>query len=146
MNEPSVPALSRPQSVLNRVFQGPRGLRSGWRLILFLLFFVGIQYVLDNTLIHRLVALGLIKPIADAVLTPVAVLAEDGVDLIALMVAMAVISAAAKQVGGDLYTLFKIDVDDPSLYHLTLNTACVSLEGAAQIIAEVAQHFFQRQP
>jgi cytidylate kinase len=44
------------------------------------------------------------------------------------------------------HTLFKVEVDDPSLYHLTLNTACVSLEGAAQIIAEVAQHFAQRQP
>ena len=101
MNEPSVPALSRPQSVLNRVFQGPRGLRSGWRLILFLLFFVGIQYVLDNTLIHRLVALGPIKPIADGVLTPVAVLAEDGVDLIALMVAMAVMGRVERRSAGD---------------------------------------------
>ena len=44
------------------------------------------------------------------------------------------------------HTLFKVDVDDPSLYHLTLNTACVSLEQAAQIIADVAKHLAQKQP
>ncbi len=44
------------------------------------------------------------------------------------------------------HALFKVDVDDPSLYHLTLNTATVSLEQAAQIIADVAQRFAQKQP
>ncbi len=34
---------------------------------------------------------------------------------------------------------FKVDVDDPSLYHLTLNTGFLSQEEAAQIIGDVAQ-------
>ncbi len=34
---------------------------------------------------------------------------------------------------------FKIDVDDPSLYHLTLNSGFLSQEQVAQIISDVAQ-------
>ena len=44
------------------------------------------------------------------------------------------------------HTLFKIDVDDPALYHLTLNTARESMELAAQIIADVTLQLAQRQP
>lgn len=36
------------------------------------------------------------------------------------------------------HKLFKIDVNDPSLYHLTLNTARLSQEQAAQLIAAAA--------
>jgi cytidylate kinase len=41
---------------------------------------------------------------------------------------------------------FKIAVDDPSLYHLTLNTAHVPIEEAAQIIGEVALRVQRGQP
>ncbi len=34
---------------------------------------------------------------------------------------------------------FKVDVDEPSLYHLTLNTARVPIDEAAQVMSEVAQ-------
>ncbi len=37
------------------------------------------------------------------------------------------------------HKFFKVDVDDPSLYHLTLNTARFPADEAAQIISEVAQ-------
>ena len=35
---------------------------------------------------------------------------------------------------------FNIDVDDPSLYHLVLNTARFPVEEAAQVIGKVAGH------
>ena len=41
---------------------------------------------------------------------------------------------------------FKIKVDDPSLYHLTLNTAHVPIEEAAAIISEVALRVQRGQP
>ena len=58
---------------------------------------------------------------------------------------------AAKRVGDSEkgrtsfhHAFFKIDVNDPRLYHLTLNTARVSLEQAAQIIADVTQQLVPR--
>ena len=44
------------------------------------------------------------------------------------------------------HKFFKIDVDDPSLYHLTLNTARVPIEEAAEIIGEVASRVQRDQP
>jgi cytidylate kinase len=37
------------------------------------------------------------------------------------------------------HKLFKVDANDPALYHLALNTARLGIEGAAQTIAEVAR-------
>ena len=61
--------------------------------------------------------------------------------------------AAAKQVhegdrGRSAFhdKFFKIKVDDPSLYHLTLNTAHVPIEEAAAIISEVALRIQRGQP
>ncbi len=42
------------------------------------------------------------------------------------------------------HTFFKVNVDDPSLYHLALSTANLSLEETAQIIAELTPRFAQR--
>lgn len=42
------------------------------------------------------------------------------------------------------HKFFKVNVDDPSLYHLTLNTARLSPDEAAQIISEVAQRVASR--
>lgn len=44
------------------------------------------------------------------------------------------------------HRFFKVDVDDPALYHLTLNTGSLSLEQTAQIIADVTQDGANKQP
>ena len=41
--------------------------------------------------------------------------------------------------------LFKEDVDDPSLYHLTLNTARFPLDQAAEVISQVVQRYSARE-
>jgi len=79
--------LTGSTSLVRSLFLGSYGLRSGWRLILFLAVFVGAQYALDKMIVRQLVAHGIIQPITNGILTPAAVLAEDGVDLIGLLVA-----------------------------------------------------------
>lgn len=44
------------------------------------------------------------------------------------------------------HKFFKVDVDDPSLYDLTINAARFSMEEAAQLISELAQRLAARQP
>ena len=54
------------------------------------------------------------------------------------------VSEAEKGRASFHHAFFKIDVDNPKFYHLTLNTARLSLEQAAQLIADVARQAAQK--
>src|ERR1700736_2785329 len=101
MSEPSKPAISGHPSIrkygstfsrfVNTILFGERGLRAGWRLMLFLFIFIASQYALDKTFVHWLLLQHVVSPITGGVLTPAAVLTEDGVAIIGLFTAMAIL-------------------------------------------------------
>ena len=101
MSEPSKPAISGHPSIrkygstfsrfVNTILFGERGLRAGWRLMLFLSIFIASQYALDKTFVHWLLLQHVVSPITGGVLTPAAVLTEDGVAIIGLFTAMAIL-------------------------------------------------------
>ena len=42
----------RPPSIVHTIFLGPNGIRAGWRLLLFLAFFLGISFLTNKGLEH----------------------------------------------------------------------------------------------
>lgn len=43
---------TKPPSIIHAILMGPNGIRAGWRLLLFLLFFIGMSFVANKTLQH----------------------------------------------------------------------------------------------
>jgi uncharacterized protein len=93
-----VPEPAAPGRAAHRVFFGPHGLRAGWRLLIFLslfsLFSFGAAHNPPTRRLLRAVQ-------ASATITPTTVLVFDGMDLLALVLAVAVMAWIEKRSPAD---------------------------------------------
>ena len=96
------PAESSPSPVAN-FFKGPNGIRAGWRLLIFIAFFIAIVSSVNFGL--RLVpsARAWLKSQNPQIMTPSLMIVEEGIAVLALMAAAALMSLIEKRTFADYY-------------------------------------------
>lgn len=95
--DPSAPAPLQPSTV-SVIFLGPNGIRSGWRLLLFMLFFVAAGFVLGKVLRHITWVINhVIAPLSANNLTARAAIFNEAFLFVSLMIAVSIMKLIEKK-------------------------------------------------
>lgn len=106
--EDIAPAESSPSPIAN-TFKGPNGMRAGWRLLLFVVFWIATMLAMQFVLLHIPSAAAWLKAQDPHVMSPPAAIAGEAMMLTALVVATLLMTLIEKRTYAD--------------YHFPLNQA-----------------------
>ncbi|MFZ3217288.1 MAG: type II CAAX endopeptidase family protein [Candidatus Acidiferrales bacterium] len=92
-----------PRSGLRNIFRGPNGIRAGWRLLLFVLFWTACIQAEGFALHHIPAVVAWHKTLEPNVMTPAVTIFSEGIMLFALVVATILMSLIEKRTYADYY-------------------------------------------
>jgi uncharacterized protein len=93
----AIGAPSQPPSVVHTIFIGPNGIRAGWRLLLFLIFFIAFGFVINFVLHHVPSFVAWAKNQPAATLNVSFQIATEGLTVVGLFFAVWVMSKIEKR-------------------------------------------------
>ena len=92
-----IDAPSQPPSVVHTIFMGPNGIRAGWRLLLFLIFFIAFGFVINFVLHHIPSFVAWAKTQSGATLNASFQIATEGLSVVGLLFSVWVMSKIEKR-------------------------------------------------
>jgi len=88
---------AQPPSVVHTIFMGPNGIRAGWRLLLFLIFFIAFGFVINFALHHIPSFVAWAKTQSGATLNASFMIATEGLMVVGLFFSVWVMSKIEKR-------------------------------------------------